>query len=207
MFLTPCVSFDRYCELSVKAKSALQLLVVLPVLAVANQADKLGVEPPSPVVPAQTIPVTDTPPVDPGPQEGGPAKADEAQSQATEVAGAREVLAANFSEQDRLLADRVEARWKAMVEKNFESAYGYTLPSYRQANTLEQFAKVPSRSVVWRKAQVRSIRYDDPQIARVKIALESELVTPWSVGQPEKRVTGLEETWLNRDGIWWLSPK
>jgi len=195
----------------VKAKSGLILLggvlAVVPGLLVANQAVQPGVEPPVAVVPEQAVPVADPHSVAPGPQEGGGSKAGEAESQGAEVAVAPEILAADFSEQDKLLADRVEARWKAMVERDFASAYGYTLPSYRQANTLEQFAKGYGRAVAWRMAQVRGIRYDDPEIARVKIALETEQATPWSGGQLEKRVTGIDETWLNRDGVWWLSPK
>ncbi len=194
-----------------KAKTGLILLggvlVVVPVLLVANQADNPGVEPPVAVVPEQVVPVADPPSVAPGSQEGEGNKDGEAESQGAEEAVFPGILAAEFSEQDKLLADRVEARWKAMVERDFASAYGYTLPSYRQANTLEQFAKGYGRAVGWRLAQVRGIRYDAPEIARVKIALETEHATPWSGGQLEKRVTGIDETWLNRDGVWWLSPK
>jgi hypothetical protein len=197
----------------VKAKSGLMLLggvlIVAPALLVANQdqANKPGMEPPVAVVSEPVIPVADSPLVGAGPQEGGGSKSGEAETKGAEVAVSPKVLAADFSEQDKLLADRIEARWKSLVEKDFASAYGYTLPSYRQANTLEQSTKEYGRAVGWRMAQVRWIRYDTPEIARVGIALETEQATPWSGGQLEKRVTGIDETWLNRDGVWWLSPK
>jgi len=195
----------------VKAKSGLMLLggvlIVAPVLLVANQADKPGMEPPVAVVSEPAIPVAASPSVAAGSQEGAGNKAGEADTLGVEVAVPPEILAADFSEQDKLLADRVEARWKALIERDFAAAYGYALPSYRQANTPEQFAKGYGRAVGWRMAQVQGIRYDAPEIARVKIALETEQATPWSGGQLEKRVTGIDETWLNRDGVWWLSPK
>lgn len=54
--VSPC----RYRELSVKAKSGLMLLggvlIVVPVLLVANQADKPGMEPPVAVVSESAIP-------------------------------------------------------------------------------------------------------------------------------------------------------
>ncbi len=193
-----------------KVKSGLLLggvLSVVPVLLVANQANKPGMEAPVAVVPESAIPVADSPSVAAGSHEGVGIEAGKAESQGAEVAVPPEILAADFSEQDRLLVDRVEARWKALVERDFAAAYGYALPSYRQANTMEEFTKGYGRAVGWRMAQVRWIRYDAPEIARVKIALETELTTPWSGGQLEKRVTGIEETWLNRDGVWWLSPK
>jgi hypothetical protein len=198
----------------VKAKIGLislggMLLVSAVVLVAAQRDEMLQVLADSGAaqVPDQVVPGAGSPPASSGvPEENADKAAEGVDGQMADVAQPPEILVADFSNQDRALAERVEARWKAMVERDLASAYGYTLPSFRQANTLEQFSKGYGRAVTWRKAKVLGIWYDAPEIARVKIALETEQGTPWG-GQPEKRVTRIDETWLNRDGVWWLNPK
>ena len=182
------------------------MAVVSPALLVANETEKPGVDTTVTLLPGQAPPVAEAvPAVERAPLEENAGEKGKAESKPKEASGPPEKLVADFSEQDKALADRVEERWKAMVERDFKSAYSFALPSFRQATTLEQFSNRFGKAVAWRKAQVRGIRYDSPEIARVKIALETELTTPWG-GKPEVRVTRIDETWLKRDGIWWLNP-
>ena len=111
---------------------------------------------------------------------------------------------ADFRPQDGMLAERVEARWAALAKGDFKAAYAYTLPSYRQTHSFEQFASRFGGAVTWRVATVQAIRCDTPQAARVRLALEYEYVPSWG-GEAEKLVTRLHETWLDREGEWWLS--
>jgi hypothetical protein len=117
---------------------------------------------------------------------------------------AREIAAGDFRPQDRELAHRAEARWRSQIEGNFEAAYGYTLPSYRQTHTVQQYRGLFGSVVRWRLATVQGIRYDTPSVAHVRLNLETEHVPPWG-GQAERLVTRLYETWLYRGGAWWLS--
>jgi hypothetical protein len=102
------------------------------------------------------------------------------------------------------LANRVEAYWRALSERNFEAAYAFLLPSYRQTHTAEQYGSRFGGAVRWRVATVQGIRYDTPKVAHVRLNLETEHVPSWG-GQAERLVTRLDETWLNRDDEWWLS--
>jgi hypothetical protein len=117
---------------------------------------------------------------------------------------AQEILRSDFRSQDKALAHRVEARWQSLIEANFEVAYAYTLPSYRQTHTAQQYRSLFGAAVRWRVAAVQGIRYDAPTVAHVRLNLETEHVPPWG-GQAERMVTRLYETWLFRSGEWWLS--
>jgi hypothetical protein len=121
-----------------------------------------------------------------------------------ESGAAKEIPADEFRPQDKELAGRVEARWRALIDGNFAGAYAYTLPSYRQTHTAQQYRSQFGNAVRWRVATVRGIRYDTPAVAHVRLSLETEHVPPWG-GEAERLVTRLYETWLYRDGEWWLS--
>jgi hypothetical protein len=116
----------------------------------------------------------------------------------------KEVPRDAFRALDKELAGRVEARWRALIDGNFTAAYDYTLPSYRQTHTAQQYRSRFGNAVRWRVATVQGIRYDNPIVAHVRLSLETEHVPSWG-GQAERLVTRLYETWLYRDGEWWLS--
>jgi len=122
----------------------------------------------------------------------------------SESSAAKEVSRDAFRAVDKKLAGRVEARWRAVIEGNFTAAYAYTLPSYRKTHTAQQYRSQFGNAVRWRVATVQGIRYDTPTVAHVRLNLETEHVPPWG-GQAERLVTRLYETWLHRDGEWWLS--
>jgi hypothetical protein len=123
---------------------------------------------------------------------------------AQEAPGRNEIARDDFGQQELELASRAEGRWKSLVEGDYAAAYGYTLPSYRQIHTLEQYATRFGKAVRWRVAKVQGIRYDSPTIAHLSIDLEADVALPWG-GQTERVVTRLYETWLNREGEWWIS--
>jgi hypothetical protein len=136
-------------------------------------------------------------------------KAAPSTTDAAEVVGNRPALApeiqrAAFGPTENALAQRVEERWQAMVEKDFDKVYGYNLPSYRQTNTLEQFKGRFGKAVTWREAEVQGIQYNGPESARVRINLEVEYVPSWG-GAAQPAITRVDEIWLNRDGTWWIS--
>ena len=109
-----------------------------------------------------------------------------------------------FSPCEKTLATRVEARWQAMIDHDFATAYQFTLPSYREANSLEQFKSRFGAAVTWRGAKVTSLQYVGPETVRLSVDLEVEYVPSWG-GDKQKAITAVDETWLSREGSWWLS--
>ena len=111
---------------------------------------------------------------------------------------------AAFSPCDKALATRVEARWQAMIDKDFAKAYQFTLPSYRETNSLDQFKGRFGEAVTWRAAKVVSLQYSGTETVRLSIELEVEYVPSWG-GDKQTALTQVDETWLSREGSWWLS--
>lgn len=120
------------------------------------------------------------------------------------VAPSPVVARAAFSPCDKALATRVEARWQAMIDKDFAKAYQFTLPSYRETNSLDQFKGRFGEAVTWRTAKVVSLQYSGTETVRLSIELEVEYVPSWG-GDKQTALTQVDETWLSREGSWWLS--
>jgi hypothetical protein len=196
---------------SITASALLSLIVCFAVVAESDL--HTGSLPPAGAAAEQAVPgPMDSPPVESAGAAGDTETdaAPEAAVAGTSPAGmsgkteAKEISRDEFRPQDKELTGRAEARWQSLVKGDFEAAFGYTLPSYRQTHTLEQFRNSFGKAVTWILATVQGIRYDTPEIAHVRLNLEYEYVPSWG-GQAEKMVTQFHETWLHRDGEWWLS--
>lgn len=115
-----------------------------------------------------------------------------------------EILASDFGPKEHAIAERAEGRWRALAQRDFAAAYRFTLPSYRQTHSEEQYRKRYGNAVTWRVAKVYGIRYTSPRVAKVRLGLEAELV-PTSGEGAEKVVMRIDETWLEREGAWFVS--
>ena len=56
------------------------------------------------------------------------------------------------------LKERVLARWKALIQRDFEAAYPFETPAYRAIYTPRQFLAQQGGQVDWRMANVKDIR-------------------------------------------------
>jgi hypothetical protein len=108
------------------------------------------------------------------------------------------------SADEAALVSRVETRWRALIARDFEAAYEFELPSYRERNSLEKFRGSFKSAVTWVVATVSEVRYDEPMIARVKVAVEYAAPTSWP-DQAEKPRAYIGEVCFKRDGQWWHS--
>lgn len=106
--------------------------------------------------------------------------------------------------EEAILRDRVEGRWQALIARDFRSAYDFETPSYRAMNPFEKFHGRFGGAVIWHVVRIVEVRYDDPTVARVKVAVEYSAPTSWG-DQAAKATTHISETWLKRDGQWWHS--
>jgi hypothetical protein len=92
---------------------------------------------------------------------------------------------------------RAEARWSAMIAKDFPKAYSFLSPGSKSANTAEQFRQ-KFRPINWVSA--RAVSSDcDAEKCRVKVALT---ITDHRLGGDATTV--FEEVWLQDSGQWWL---
>lgn len=93
-------------------------------------------------------------------------------------------------------------RWQALVAQDFAKAYTYSTPAYRQLRTAAYYkANRQGVPFTWLGAQVIRVDCEEKKCA-VRIALESKPISPF--GFKGTLSTGLDETWVQEDGQWWL---
>ena len=107
---------------------------------------------------------------------------------------------------DNIVAERAQARWDAILSRDYATAYSYYSPGFRakfSATDLE--IKVRLQKVRWTSAKVKDQTCDgDTCTVRVNIT--------YQVGAPVPGVDTwngfdlLEEQWVKTGGDWWYIP-
>lgn len=104
------------------------------------------------------------------------------------------------------LEDRAQARWDAMVAGEFEEAWSYYTPGYRETTPAADFAQdMRRRPVRWTGAEilVSDCEGDRCEVtARVSYRVPS---APEGISdmEPERHV---RETWIRTRDQWWYAP-
>ena len=115
-------------------------------------------------------------------------------------------------EKVKVVTERAEARWNAIIGKDFATAYGYMSPATRATVTPAGFKTVASR-LEYRAAKVTEATCDAGN-CRVKLMLTYDAPRPKAIPVPGKDtsvmkgiVTPLEENWVIDQGqVWYVWP-
>lgn len=98
------------------------------------------------------------------------------------------------------IAERAEARWKALIKGDFDAAYLYATPEYRSVFSVQQFRGRFGSAVAWKLARVASVEYDRSNVAQVVVEVEYSA----SAGMHEVRgVRQMKESWVYTAGSGW----
>jgi uncharacterized protein YchJ len=100
---------------------------------------------------------------------------------------------------------RAEARWTALMNKDYAAAYEFFSPAYRSVVSLQQFERTRGSEVQWIAARVNDVRYDSPTVAVVSVAVTYKYAMPRSGGSEIESIRELREQWLYKDGGWWYT--
>ncbi len=107
-------------------------------------------------------------------------------------------------EPSETVEDRAQARWDLLLERDFEAAWEYMTPGYRETTNRYDYARdMAGRPLRWLSAEVVA---KDCQEDLCKISI---LVGYRAVGAPagmgQMRLSReIEETWIRLDGAWWF---
>lgn len=107
-----------------------------------------------------------------------------------------------------LLLERAEARWLALVDRDWATAYEYTSPAYRGVISQSMYQRKFSYMVEWELTSVDFVNYDArAAVASVAIGVMSRPVKQTSaasvaIGTVPTRIV---EQWILVDGEWWYS--
>jgi len=103
------------------------------------------------------------------------------------------------------LDSRVLGRWEALIDKDFEQAYGYFSPAYRKLFPLRHYLSRTGSSVNWLSANIKDSQYEGAR-AEVRVEVNYKLDFPMGQGDDFGEISKvLKEIWLWVDGQWWYS--
>jgi hypothetical protein len=103
------------------------------------------------------------------------------------------------------IEDRILARWQHMIDRDFDSAWEFYTPGFRQLNPRETFSvEMSARPVRWHAAELLDVECEqDRCIASLRVTVQPTAgpATLRHLHIPSET----EETWLLLDGVWWFS--
>ena len=96
------------------------------------------------------------------------------------------------------VAERANARWQALIKRNYEEAYGFFSASSKEATTLARFqAKVGPM-------QYRSVKIDKVECAAEVCTVRLTLTYDYPPAKATGVVTPLDENWIIDRGQAWF---
>jgi hypothetical protein len=108
---------------------------------------------------------------------------------------------------DEIVAERAKARWEAMVARDFEAAWQYYSPGFREQMAAADFAvEMSRRPVRWTASEILEVTCadDEPKCTvRARVNYDAPSGLP-GVGRLSSR-SGVTETWLQIGDQWWYS--
>ena len=108
---------------------------------------------------------------------------------------------------DKLIQERAEGRWNALLVSDYATAYSFLSPGYRSTTSVTDYEiAVRSRRVQYTSAEYKSHSCEEA-VCTVRREVGYRVVRPVQ-GLPEWKSTSLvEERWINSDGGWWFLPE
>jgi hypothetical protein len=101
-----------------------------------------------------------------------------------------------------ILAQRALARWEALMDGDFASAYALESPGYREATPLRLYASRFGSQLRWDQVEVLEVLPDpEGDAATVRLLVEYTAMDPTGgVLQSQRPVA---ERWIRTGGEWW----
>jgi hypothetical protein len=126
------------------------------------------------------------------------------------LAAATVVLAAGCSQEpppppEEIVAERAQARWDALLEGDYEAAWDYYSPGFRDRVSVTELAsELGGRPFRYEGAEIRRVACED-QRCEVRVAVEFEIPSAPNHLSGFRSRQGIEEIWLFIDDQWWYS--
>ena len=98
-------------------------------------------------------------------------------------------------QKQKIVAERAEARWQALIAKDLDTAYGYLSPGSKAATTLEQYKK-QIKPGIWRQAKASDVTCEG-EICKVTIDIT------YDTNRMKGIETQLPENWIIENGNAW----
>jgi hypothetical protein len=108
--------------------------------------------------------------------------------------------------QDEIIAERVQARWDALIARDYAKAYSYYSPAYRSRSTaVDLEIKLRMQRVKWIGAKYVSHSCSG-DVCTVDVDLKYQMAKPVPGVSSWGSVNRIQEQWIKVDGQWWFVP-
>jgi hypothetical protein len=104
------------------------------------------------------------------------------------------------------VVERAQARWDAIIARDYDTAYALCSPGYRSATSRVDYEiELRSRRISWTAATYREHRCDGKVCT---VTFDVEYVAPRPVPGLDKweGKSSVEDTWIETSGEWWFVP-
>ena len=108
---------------------------------------------------------------------------------------------------EEAVARNAQARWDAIVAKDFEAAYAYLTPGTRATTSLDAYSRrLLNASISWTGAEVKSVECEDEEVCNATIMINYKVrgASP-GTGQLDG-FAPVNEQWLLSGGQWFHLP-
>ncbi|HKL51069.1 MAG TPA: hypothetical protein VJ908_07870, partial [Wenzhouxiangellaceae bacterium] len=106
---------------------------------------------------------------------------------------------------EEVVTERAQARWDALVARNFDLAYTYHSPGFRAQTPASSYAALMlTRPVRWDNAKVRSVECDE-DTCNVEVSLAYTAVGAPGVLAGMQNERPINEMWVKLEEDWWYS--
>jgi hypothetical protein len=95
---------------------------------------------------------------------------------------------------------RAQARWDALVERDWKGAYQYLVPAYRELVPLKRYADQFAGPVRWEGAKAHSAKCEEARCT-VKVEISYRMMVPGHADRLSS--TFVDEVWVLEGGQWY----
>ena len=107
---------------------------------------------------------------------------------------------------EQQVAQRAEARWKRLIAKDYQQAWEYLMPSYRNLVSPQDYGKRFGSAGAWTNAIIHEV-ICEPSVCKVKVRITTKIHVPLFAAKIPEVNTYVDERWVREDGQWWLYEK
>lgn len=105
------------------------------------------------------------------------------------------------------VAERAQARWKLLIERDFDEAWEYYSPGFRETMDQRDFVyDMERRPVRWRAAQVGGVECEADRCTVTTDVTYNVPGAPSGMSRIENS-RPVQETWIRAEGAWWFMPE
>lgn len=101
-----------------------------------------------------------------------------------------------------ILQQRARARWESLIRQDWQSAYSFEPPAYRETYNLAHFKSRYGTSVSWKTIKIKAVELKtEYDIATVRLDLGYQFLMPGA--GVTKSTKPLVERWIKKNQQWW----